>query len=84
MTQRISGIKYTTEEMDTPVKQTVKLKFPDTNIQEIWDAVKIQDLRITEGRGIIEEGEETKIKIPENILNKIMEENSSDLKRRYL
>lgn len=84
MTQRISGIKYTTEEMDTSVKQTVKLKFPDTNIQEIWDAVKIQDLRITEGRGIIEEGEETKIKIPENILNKIMEENSSDLKRRYL
>lgn len=84
MTQRISGIKYTTEEMDTPVKQTVKLKFPDTNIQEIWDAVKIQDLRITKGRGIIEEGEETKSKVPENILNKIMEENSSNLKRRYL
>lgn len=70
--------------MDTSVKQTVKLKFPDTNIQEIWDAVKIQDLRITEERGIIEEGEETKIKVPENILNKIMEENSSNLKRRYL
>lgn len=70
--------------MDTSVKQTVKVKFPDTNIQEIWDAVKIQDLRITEERGIIEEREETKIKVPENILNKIMEENSSNLKRRYI
>lgn len=57
MEARISGIKDTTEEMDTLVKGNVK-KILAQNIQEIWDTMKRTNLRIIR----IEEGKETQIK----------------------
>ena len=57
------------EGMDISVKECIKSKnLSDTNIQEIWDTMKRQKLRIIG----IEEGEETYIKDSENIFNKII------------
>ena len=46
------------------------------NIQKIYNTMKRPNLRIIR----IEEGEETQIKGPENIFNKIIEENFCSLK----
>ena len=52
-------------------------KFLTQNIQEIWDPMKRPNLRIIG----VEEGEELQLKGPENIFNKIIEENFPNLKR---
>ena len=59
------------------VKENIKSnKFLTQNIQEIWDTIKGPNLRIIR----VEEGEELQIKGPENIFNKIIEENFPNLK----
>jgi hypothetical protein len=47
------------------------------NIQEIWDTMKRPNLRIIG----IEEDEEPQLQGPENIFNKIIEENFFNLKK---
>jgi hypothetical protein len=70
--KKISGIENTTENIDKPVKEDTKCKKLLTqNVQEIQDKMKISNLRITG----IEESEESQLKVPENIFNKIIEEN---------
>jgi hypothetical protein len=65
------------EEIDTSGKENVKSKKCLTqNIQEIWDTMKIPNLRIIR----IEE-DESQIQGPENIFNKIIEENFPNLKK---
>jgi hypothetical protein len=49
---------------------------PNQNIQEIQDTMRRPNLRITG----IEKNEDTKIKEPVNILNKIIQENVPNLK----
>ena len=59
------------------VKENVKSnKFLTQNIQEIWDTMKRPNLRIG-----IKEGEELQLKGTENICNKIIEENFTNLKK---
>ena len=71
MEKKISDIEDTIEEIDTLIKENIKfIKFLTQNIQEIWDTMK--RLRI-EG---IEGSEDSQFKGPENIFNKIIEENS--------
>ena len=77
--ERISGIEETIEEIDTPVKENAKYKkFLTQNIQEIWDTMKRPNLRIIG----IEEVEDTQFKGPENIFDKIIEENFPKCKER--
>lgn len=76
--QASPGIKDTIEEMDTLVKEKVKSNRTQ-NIQEIWDTMKISNLRIV---GI--EIEDSHFKGPGNIFTKLREENSSNLKATYL
>ena len=52
-------------------------KFLTQNIQEIWGTMKRPNLRIIG----VEEGEEIQLKGPENIFNKIIEENFPNLKK---
>jgi restriction endonuclease len=69
--KRISGIKDRIVEINTLVKESIKSKmFLTQNIQEIWDTIKRSNLRIIG----IEEGN-IQLKSPENIFNKITEEN---------
>jgi hypothetical protein len=76
--KRISDVEDTVEEIDTLVKENAKFKkFPAQNIQEIWDTMKRQNPRIVG----IEKGEDPQFKGPENIFNKIIEENFPNLKR---
>lgn len=71
MEERISATEDIIEEIDTSVKVNVKSKkFLNQNMQEIWDSMKRSNLR-TKG---IEEGVESQLQGPENILNKITEE----------
>ena len=65
--------------MDASIKENVRTKNVPVkkNIQYIWDTVKSPKLRIIG----IEEGEETQVKGPENIFNKIIEECSPILKK---
>ena len=51
-------------------------KFVTQNVQEIWDTMKRPNLKIT---GI--EGEDSHLRGPENIFNKIIEENFPNLKK---
>jgi hypothetical protein len=77
MEERISGIKDTIEEINTSIKKNVKYKkFLTQNIQEIWDTMKRSNLRIIE----IEEGKDSQFKWPENIFNKIIEENFPNIR----
>lgn len=77
--ERISVVKDTLEEIDTTTKENSKLKELLTqNIQEIQDTMKRSNLRITG----IEENEDSKLKGPENIFNKIIEENFPNLKKK--
>ncbi|KAL6080965.1 hypothetical protein STEG23_016230 [Scotinomys teguina] len=76
--QRISDAEDTIEKIDSSVKENTKAKKVITqNIQEIWDTIKRPNLRIIG----IEEGEEYHLKGTENIFNKIIEENFSNLKK---
>ena len=63
---------------DSLVKENSKYnKFLTQNIQEIWDTIKRLNIRIIG----VEEGEELQLKGPENIFNKIVEENFPNLKK---
>jgi hypothetical protein len=68
-----SGIK----DIDALVKENTKYIKLNQNIQEIWDTMKIPNLRIIG----IEKGEESKFKEPENTFNKIIEGNFPNLKK---
>ena len=67
--ERITGVDDTIEDIDTSVKENTKCKkFLTQNIQ---DTMKRSNLRIIG----IEESEDSQLKGPANIFNKIMEEN---------
>ena len=75
--ERISDSEDTIEKTNALIKENSKAnKFSSQNIQEIWDTIKRPNLRIIG----IEEGEESQLKGPENIFNKIMEENFPNIK----
>ena len=66
--ERISDSEDTIEKLNALTKENSKSKkFSSQNIQELWDTIK-------------KEGEERQIKSPENIFNKIIEENFPNLK----
>jgi hypothetical protein len=76
--ERISGAEGTIEIIDTTVKENAKSKKLLTqNIQEIQDTMKRSNLRIIG----IEESEDSQLKGPVNIFNKIIEENFLNLKK---
>ena len=67
----------TVEEIDTTVKENSKhKKLLTQSIQEIKDTMKRPNLRITG----IKENEDSQLKGPENVFNKIIEENFPNLK----
>ena len=77
MEERISESEDTIEKINALIKENSKSnKFSSQNIQEIWDTIIKPNLRIIG----VEEGEELQIKGPENIFNKIIEENFPNLK----
>ena len=57
-----------------------KKKFQLQNVQEIHETMKRPNLKIIG----IEEGEESQLKGPENIFNKIIEENFPNLKEEMV
>jgi hypothetical protein len=59
------GVEDQIEEMDT---SALKKKILAQNMQKIWDNMKRPNIIIIQ----IEEGEETQVKGPENIFNKII------------
>ncbi len=76
--ERMSDTEDTIEKINTLIKENSKTnKFSSQNIQEIWDTIKRPNLRIIG----IEEGEEVQLNGPENIFNKIIEENFPNLKK---
>jgi hypothetical protein len=76
--ERISGAKEFIENMDTTIKENAKSKKILTqNIQEIQDTMKRPNPRIIG----IDRKEDFQIKRPVNIFNKIIEENSPNLKK---
>jgi hypothetical protein len=78
MEERISGAEDTIENMDTTIKENAKCKKILTqNIQEIQHTMRKPNLRIIG----IEEREESQLKGPVNIFNKIIEENFPNLKK---
>jgi hypothetical protein len=78
MEKIISYVEDTIEEFDTSVKENVNSKkFLTQNIQEICHTMRRPNLRILG----MEEGEESQLQGPENILNKIIKENFPNLKK---
>jgi hypothetical protein len=78
MEEKISDAEDTIENIDKTVKENAKCKKLLTQtIQEIQDTMRKQNLRIVG----IEESEESQLKGPVNIFNKIIEENSPNLKK---
>jgi len=76
--QDIEEAKDTIETTDTTVNDNVKCKELLTqNIQEIQDSMRRSNLRIIG----IEESEDSQLKGPVNIFNKIIEENFPNLKK---
>jgi hypothetical protein len=76
--ESISGSEDTLENIDTTVKENAKCKNLLTQkIQEIQDTMRRPNLRIM----VIEELEDSQLKDPVTILNKIMEENVPKLKK---
>ena len=73
--ERMSGIKDVLEEMDTSVKENVRLKNFWNKTSRKSRTLKRPNVEIVGRR----EGEEIQLKDPENIFNKIIEENSPDL-----
>ena len=73
----ISDSEDTIEKINALIKENSKSnKFSEQNIQDIWNIIKRPNLRIIGA----EEGAELWIKGPENIFNKIIEENFPSLK----
>ena len=78
MEERISGAEDTIENIDTTVRDNAKCKQLLTqNIQEIQDTMRRLNLRIIS----IEEREDSQLKEPISIFNKIIEEKFSNLKK---
>ena len=78
MEDRISDAEKSIENMDTTIKENAKCKKILTqNIQEIQDTMRRPNLR----KVGIEESEDSQLKRPVNIFNKIIEENSPNLKK---
>jgi uncharacterized coiled-coil protein SlyX len=76
--ERISGAEDTIENIDTTMKENAKCKKNLTqNTQEIQDTMRRPNLWIIG----IDENEDCQLKGPVNIFNKIIEENSPNLKR---
>ena len=76
--KRLSGAEDTIENIDTTDKENVKCKKLLTqNIQEIQNTMRRPNLRIIG----IEESEDSQLKGPVNIFNKIIEENFPNLKK---
>jgi uncharacterized coiled-coil protein SlyX len=76
--ERISGTEDTIENIHTTVKENAKCKKLLTqNIQEIHDIMRRPNLRIIG----VEESEDSQLKEPVNIFNKIIEENFPNLKK---
>jgi hypothetical protein len=74
----ISGAEDTIEDIDTIVKENAKYKKLLTqNIQEIQDTMRRSNLMVKS----IEQSEDSQLKGPENIFNKIIEENFPNLKK---
>jgi uncharacterized coiled-coil protein SlyX len=74
--ERTSGTEDTIENIDTIVKENAKCKkFLTQNIQKIQDTNIRPNLRIM----VIEETEDSQLKLPVNIFNKIIEENFPNL-----
>jgi hypothetical protein len=66
------------EEIDTTIKENSKhKKVQIQNIQEIQDTMKRPSIRKIR----IEENEDSQLKGPENVFNKIIEENFPNLKK---
>jgi archaellum component FlaC len=69
MQERIPGIEHTIEDIDTSVKENTKCKkFLTQDFQKMWDTMKRPNLGI-------EEAEDHQFNGPENLFNKIIEEN---------
>ena len=78
MEERISGAEDSIENIGTTIKENAKCKkIPTQNIQEIQDTMRRPNLRIIG----VDENEDFQLKGPENIFNKIIEENFPNLKR---
>jgi uncharacterized coiled-coil protein SlyX len=76
--ERVTVAEYTIENIDPKVKENAKCKNLLTqNIQKIQDTMKRPNLKIID----IEENEDSQIKVPVNIFNKIIEENSPNLRK---
>ena len=76
MEERISGIEDMIEEINTSVKENVNLKnFWHKTTRKFATLMKRPNLRI------INESEESQLQETENIFNKILEENVSNLKK---
>ena len=76
--QRISGEEDTVENIDTTVKENAKCKtLLSQNIQEIQDTMKRPNLSIIG----LEESEDSQLKGPVKIFNKIIKENFPNLKK---
>jgi hypothetical protein len=76
--KRISGAEDTIENINTTFKENAKSKKLITqNIQEILDTMRKPNLRIIG----IEESQDSQLKGPVNIFNKIIEENFPNLKK---
>jgi hypothetical protein len=78
MEERISSAEDSIENMDTTIKENAKCKKILTqNIQEIQDTMRRPNIRIIG----VDENEDFQLKEPENIFNKIIEENFPKLKK---
>jgi chromosome segregation ATPase len=76
--ERLSSVEDTVEEIDTTVKENSKhKKLLNQRIQEIQDTMKRPNLRIIG----IEENKDSQLKGPENVFNKIIDENFPNLKK---
>ena len=79
--KRNSGIEDRIEKrIDILTKENIKYHKLLAQIQEIWDTITRPNLKIIG----IEEGEESQLKGPENIFNKIIEENFPNLKEEMV
>jgi len=76
MEETVSGTEDKLEEIDTLTKGNAKSKKFSENIQEIWYPMKRSNWRII----AVVEGEDYQFKGPENISNKLKEENFPNLK----
>jgi predicted ribosome quality control (RQC) complex YloA/Tae2 family protein len=78
MEERISGAEDSIENMGTTIKENGKCKTTLTqNIQEIQNTMRRPNLLIIGA----DENENFQVKGPENMFNKIIEENSPNLKK---